>query len=479
MRREAVLALQRRQRDGRGCRVGGPADWPEDHRAHLGPGQRRLLRLAGGCTLLRGVRRQGQAGDRSGSTVGTRSAAASRELLVRKRGAHRARHDARRGVVPLRAVPALAWPFRRLHRQHLAEHRFARRGQAHLVPVIRPGPPGILPRLRLQRVLGRRRPGLCLDCGWCPRPADRPRHRAAHLRGEQGRLLRNRRQRCEIVRHHGGQPRDLLSRIAMRAMISMYDMPERRPAIEAWWAGLTRHWQAAGLRDVPETTQVTDGDLYELWQAPDLFIAQTCGFPLTHRLKDRVTLVGTPVYALNGCSGGSYHSVIVARKDSDVHGLDDVAGTVAAINGYDSQSGWNALRHSLIGKGAPARVVETGGHRRSVAAVREGRADVAVIDCVTYAGLQQLATQEVAPLRIIAHSASAPALPYVTRRDIAPADLEKLRAGLRAAMTDPALAETRAALLLSGLEIVPLQAYDRLLEMEREADRADSLVDRS
>ena len=265
----------------------------------------------------------------------------------------------------------------------------------------------------------------------------------------------------------------------MRAMISMYDMPERRPAIEAWWAGLTRHWQAAGLRDVPETTQFTDGDLYELWQAPDLFIAQTCGFPLTHRLKDRVTLVGTPVYALNGCSGGSYHSVIVARKDSDVHGLDDVAGTVAAINGYDSQSGWNALRHSLIGKGAPARVVETGGHRRSVAAVREGRADVAAIDCVTYAGLQQLAPQEVAPLRIIAHSASAPALPYVTRRDIAPADLEKLRAGLRATMTDPALAETRAAMLLSGLEIVPLQAYDRLLEMEREADRADSLVDRS
>jgi ABC-type phosphate/phosphonate transport system substrate-binding protein len=83
-------------------------------------------------------------------------------------------------------------------------------------------------------------------------------------------------------------------------------------------------------------------------------------------------------------------------------------------------------------------------------------------------------------LRIIARSASAPALPYVTRRDIAPSDLEKLRAGLRAAMTDPVLAETRAAMLLSGLEIVPLQAYDRLLEMEREADRAGSLVvDRS
>jgi ABC-type phosphate/phosphonate transport system substrate-binding protein len=262
----------------------------------------------------------------------------------------------------------------------------------------------------------------------------------------------------------------------MRAMISMYDMPECRPAIEAWWTGLARHWQAAGLRDIPETAHAPDSDLYELWQAPDLFIAQTCGFPLTHRLKDRVTLVGTPVYAVDGCAGGRYHSVIVARQESDVRSLDDVVGKVAAINGYDSQSGWNALRHSLIGKGAPARIVETGGHRRSVAAVREGRADVAAIDCVTYAGLEQAAPQEVAPLRVIARSGSAPALPYVTRRDIAPTDLDKLRAGLHAAMADPALAEARAAMLLSGIEIVPLQAYDRLLEMEQEADRAGSMV---
>ena len=81
-----------------------------------------------------------------------------------------------------------------------------------------------------------------------------------------------------------------------------------------------------------------------------------------------------------------------------------------------------------------------------------------------------------APLRIIARSASAPALPFVTRRDIAPSDLEKLRAGLQAATADPALAEPRAAMLLSGIEIVPLQAYDRLLEMDREADRAGSLM---
>ncbi|HET6159760.1 MAG TPA: PhnD/SsuA/transferrin family substrate-binding protein [Dongiaceae bacterium] len=261
----------------------------------------------------------------------------------------------------------------------------------------------------------------------------------------------------------------------MRAMISMYDMPERVAARDAWWVGLSRHWRAAGLGDIPERGD-TEEDLYELWLAPDLFIAQTCGFPLTHLLRDRVTLVATPVYAVDGCVGATYHSVIVARRDSAVRSLDDVAGKVAAINGHDSQSGWNALRHALIGKRAPARIVETGGHRKSVAAVREKRADVAAIDCITYALVGAVAPDEVAPLQVIAKSASAPALPYVTRRDIASADLQKLRDGLQAAIADPALAEVRSSLLIAGMEIVPLQAYDRMLEMEREADRAGSLV---
>lgn len=261
----------------------------------------------------------------------------------------------------------------------------------------------------------------------------------------------------------------------MRALISMYDMPECRAAAESWWAGLARHWRAAGLSEIPRAVHATD-DLYGLWLSPDLFIAQTCGFPLTHRLRNRVTLVASPCYAVEHCVGPTYHSVIVVRQESPIQSLDDLGGTTAAINGYDSQSGWNALRHSLIGKQAPARILETGAHRGSVAAVREGRTDVAAIDCVTYALLQAHAPLEVEPLRAIARSASAPALPYITRLDIVPDDLRRLRDGLEAATLDPGLAEARRALLIAGLAILPLQAYDRLLEMEREADRAGSLV---
>lgn len=257
----------------------------------------------------------------------------------------------------------------------------------------------------------------------------------------------------------------------MRAMISMYEKPEHAAVLQAWWAGLARHWRAAGLHDVPDQSRVPD-DLYELWRAPDLFIAQTCGYPLTHALHGQVMLVATPCYAADGCAGPTYCSIIVVRQESDIHSLGDLAGKVAAINGRDSQSGWHALRHSLIGHGALGRILETGGHRRSVAAVREGRADVASIDCVTYAGLQAVAPQETAPLRILARSVSAPALPFITRRDISAADLQKLREGLLAAVADPALAEVRSALLISGIEILPERAYDRILEIERAADEA-------
>jgi len=260
----------------------------------------------------------------------------------------------------------------------------------------------------------------------------------------------------------------------MRALASMYALTELAWIVDLWWEGLARHWRDAGLRDVPEASEEAH-DLYGLWLAPDLFFAQTCGYPLTHRLKGQVTLVATPCYSAPGCEGPTYRSFIVVREDSTIESLADLAGKTAGANGYDSQSGWNVLRRALApvlnAPGAFPRIVETGAHRRSVAAVRAGDVDVAAIDCVTFALLRQAAPNEVEDLRVIAASERAPALPFITRKDIAPDDLERLREGLRAAMADPDLADVRRALLIRGVEILPDTAYERILEIEREADR--------
>ena len=66
-------------------------------------------------------------------------------------------------------------------------------------------------------------------------------------------------------------------------------------------------------------------------------------------------------------------------------------------------------------------------------------------------------------------TARAPGLPYVTRAGIGVDRLERLRDGVRAAFADPALAATREALLLAGVEFLPLAAYRRIDDMEKSA----------
>ncbi len=258
----------------------------------------------------------------------------------------------------------------------------------------------------------------------------------------------------------------------MRASLPMYDLPGLEAATDAWWAGLAAALRAEGLAEVPDrlTRQAAPA---ALWTAPDLLFSQTCGYPLTHALAGRVTLVATPVYFCPGCSGGNYRSEIVVRDDDPAERLADLRGRRAVANARDSQSGYSALRLAVASHAAGRRffgaVAFSGSHRSSMAAVARGEADVCAVDGVTFHLLSRLEPRLTARLRVLARSAEAPALPYITRADIPPDDLERLRAGLRRAVRDPALAEVRRALLLDGVVATPLSVYDRILELEAAA----------
>src|SRR3546814_15586928 len=78
---------------------------------------------------------------------------------------------------------------------------------------------------------------------------------------------------------------------------------------------LAAAFRAEGLAGVPERL-TRDGDHAALWTAPDLLFSQTCGYPLTHALAGRVTLVATPTYGCPGCDGGPYRSEILVRRDA-------------------------------------------------------------------------------------------------------------------------------------------------------------------
>jgi ABC-type phosphate/phosphonate transport system substrate-binding protein len=261
------------------------------------------------------------------------------------------------------------------------------------------------------------------------------------------------------------------------AALPMYDLPELRWATDLLWHGLARHLRLAGLGEVPAAL-TRPQETAAVWGEPGLLLAQTCGYPLTHAFRDRLLVVGAPVYEAEGCEpesrfGPTYRSAIVVRADEPALGVAELAGRRAAINGRDSQSGMSALRALVAPHARKGRffgeVVETGAHAASAAAVAAGRADVAAIDCVTWALLGDVRPDAVAPLRVLAWSTPAPTLPFVT--SLAHIDeVHRIAVALTETVEDDRLAEACAALRLAGMAAPEAADYRRILEIESAAE---------
>ena len=234
----------------------------------------------------------------------------------------------------------------------------------------------------------------------------------------------------------------------MIAALPMYDRAETAEANDALWSAIR-----ARLGFGPATL-TRAGDLWPLWQSPDLLLAQTCGLPFRAKLHSRVTLVGTPDYGLPGCPPGFYRSVFVARA-GDKGDLAAFAARPFAYNEGLSQSGWAAPQAHMAARGLPfGPLLRTGAHRASALAVAGGRADFAALDAVTWALIQEH-DRFAASLRVIAETVPTPGLPLITAPGTDPAPLFAAFAG---AVQDLS-AKDRATLHLEGLVAIPAQAY--------------------
>lgn len=257
------------------------------------------------------------------------------------------------------------------------------------------------------------------------------------------------------------------------ASFKMYVTPP--PLAEAsaeLWRYLQAQLRETGIEDVPES--LDDSLAYDAaWRHPELLIAQTCGYPYASRLRPYSRLVATPVYGHPGCDGASMRSFIITRRDFPAEALEDLRGAKAAINSPDSNSGMNLLRAAIAPLARNGRffsdVIETGGHSASIAAVAEGRADTAAIDCVTYANILRFDPERLGTIRILAETPKGPGLPLITSIDTPDADVAQLRAALQAAIREPALAGVRDVLGLRDFAVVPDADYELLLDYERQA----------
>lgn len=258
------------------------------------------------------------------------------------------------------------------------------------------------------------------------------------------------------------------------ASLPMYDLPELREHTDALWAALARALEARGASGVPRSL-CRDRALPSVWLDPDLLLSQTCGYPLVRQLAGRVEVVATPRYRVAHCEGTWYRSHIVVPRDSTAASLADLAGSVCAVNEPDSHSGMNALRAlvaPLAGGGKFFRHVRwTGAHRASLELVARGEADVAAIDCVSFALFEQALPDLTAQVRAIELTAACPGLPIITAAGTSRSEIEAMREALAEVEADPALAGARDALLLDGFETLPADVYRRVDELADQAAR--------
>ena len=245
------------------------------------------------------------------------------------------------------------------------------------------------------------------------------------------------------------------------ASLPMYDLPELQAANDALWEGLRVRLAASGTPAPPSLDRELPLDV--LWRHPRLLLAQTCGYPLGKSLQSVVRLIATPRYAAQGCDGPFHRSVVIVRAGDKAQSLLDTRGQRCAINARDSNTGMNLLRAEIapLAKGRPFfnEILITGAHVGSAQALAEGAADVAAIDCVTWAHLRRHRQDLTKGLRVLAWTSRTPGLPLIAADGLPQTAYRALGAALEDAMADPALREARRTLLLDGVNILPLTHY--------------------
>lgn len=217
-------------------------------------------------------------------------------------------------------------------------------------------------------------------------------------------------------------------------------------------------------RDVLEAPNELRWDLdpHDTWMSPQLVLGMSCGWPLVTQLLRRVRVIGTFMYRLEGSIGHTYRSVIVAREATSVVAL---SGSTLAFNSTESLSGYISMMASLppdqIGWGGPT--LETGSHIMSLAAVREGSADIASIDAVMWSYVQQEAPELLEGLVVIDRGPEIPHLPLITSRDASDAAVADWRGALGDGVRNPALSPALDRLLIHGFMPLDSSHYEALL----------------
>lgn len=200
----------------------------------------------------------------------------------------------------------------------------------------------------------------------------------------------------------------------MIASLPMYARASNKAAHDALWAFIRDGLRA---RDIP-APDALDHDIghMESWAHPELVLGQICNLPLRAEFMDKVTVIGASDFGLEGCAPGYYRSAFVVRNDCPASDPLDLIDARFVCNEPLSQSGYGSAQLWAQAYGRQFRLfAETGSHRASIAAVSEGRADIAAIDAQTW-WIECAEMRQTDALKVIGYTAPSPGMTFITRK---------------------------------------------------------------
>ena len=251
----------------------------------------------------------------------------------------------------------------------------------------------------------------------------------------------------------------------MSVALPMY-LPDDPDAVQNFWDALRPEiaMRLGPLHYLPLPRALEwPADYDAHWRSPSLLLSQSCGYPLTHTLRNQVQLLGTFTYQVRGAEGANLHSLIIHRCSDARRTLAQYRGSCVAYNSTDSQSGYNALRALVAPLAQEGRFfgerLDTGAHTASIEAVALGKADIAAIDPVSWALAQDIWPTMTQRLRVLVHSEAYPGLPLITSLQTPSPVVAAMQKALHRTATDPRYAKVREPLRINGFVVNTLEDY--------------------
>lgn len=262
----------------------------------------------------------------------------------------------------------------------------------------------------------------------------------------------------------------------MSAWLANARMYSVTPAVESAWRELLARVTAEADVALEYLPYPAPRPLEDLWSRPDLGAVLMCGYPIALRLAP-VQPIAAPIPRAPWAGGRAvYRTDLIVREDAPYGRLEDTFGGRAGWTVAHSHSGFNALRHHLLGFRTPQRPTlyrEMAGNlvtaRNVLDAVRERRIDVGPLDAYWHMLIARHAPEVCEGVRVLASTALAPMPAFVAAADFPASAVARLRAAFTGAAMRPWFAELADPLMLEGFAQAAPAVFDTTLEWDREA----------